>query len=132
MATFTVELVPDFATRQRIYKLRRNGKCMVDEFRKDIMADSNLAPELLNLDAALMNVANGLPVPPSHYKKLHTGEKLKYAIFEVKSRHLRLYLFQEKETGQIMIVGGKKVRQKKDIARVIEIVKDYTLFKQQK
>lgn len=131
MITFTVELVPDFVTRQRIYKLRRNGKCMADEFIEEIMTDSNLAPEWDDIKAVLVNVANGLLAPPSRYKKLRIGEKLKYSVFEAKSRHLRLYLFQEKETGQIMIVGGKKARQKRDIARVIEIIKEYASFKQQ-
>jgi len=83
------------------------------------------------MQAVLAEVANGVRVPTSRYKKLSVGEKLNYSVFEVKSKPLRLYLFQEKGTGLIMAEGGKKAGQKRDIARVIKIVKEYALFKQQ-
>ena len=104
---------------------------MADEFRIEVMAASNLAHEWGDMQAVLADVANGVRVPPSRYKKLSVGKKLKYSVFEAKSRHLRLYLFEEKGTGLIMIMGGKKTEQKEDIKVVKKIVKEYALFKQQ-
>jgi len=54
---------------------------------------------------------------------------LKYSAFEVKSKHLRLYLINEKETGQIHILGGKKGDQDEDLKRVEKIIREYTEFK---
>jgi hypothetical protein len=130
MITFEVRLIPEFETRQRVNKLVRNGKCLVDNFQDEIKKDKNIAPELDELVATIEDVANGKIVPKNQYRKLNVSDKLKYAAYEVKSKHLRLYLIHEKDTGQIHILGGKKGDQDEDIERVERIIKEYTLFRQ--
>ncbi|HLG03472.1 MAG TPA: hypothetical protein VI731_07740 [Bacteroidia bacterium] len=130
MVNFVIQHIPEFTTRQRVNKLLRNGRCMLDEFWTEIRGDNNLAPELDELVATLEDVANGKWVPLNQYKKLHVSNKLRFAPFEAKSKHLRLYLFHERETGQILIIDGKKGDQDEDIKRVERIIKEYTMFKQ--
>jgi len=125
MPIFTIENVPEFGTHQKVNKLWRNGKCLVNQFIEEVNQDVNLAHELLELYATLEDVANVKRVPPNQYKKLHLG-KLKYAAFELKSKHLRLYLIHESGTGQILIIGGKKGTQDQDIERLEKIIKEYS------
>lgn len=132
MITFAVENIPEFVTRQKVNKLIRNGKCLVDDFKDEISKDANISPELDELVATIEDVANGKMVPKNQYRKLNLSTKLKYTAFEVKSKHLRLYLINEKETGQIHILGGKKGEQDEDIERVVRIIKEYTEFKNNK
>lgn len=130
MPTFEVRHIPGFETRQKVNKLVRNGRCLVDEFENEIRRDSNIAPELDELVATIEDVANGKLVPKNQYRKLRLSNKLQYSVFEVKSKHLRLYLIHEKNTGQLHILGGKKGDQDEDIKRVEKIIKEYTVFKQ--
>ena len=58
MPTFAVEHIPEFVTRQRVNKLIRNGKCMIDDFEAEIKQDENIAPELDELVATIEDVAN--------------------------------------------------------------------------
>lgn len=130
MVIFVVKHIPEYETRQRVNKLVRNGKCMLDEFIEEVKKDNNIVQELADLTAILEDVANGSMVSPGKYKILKGSNKLKYNLCEAKSRHLRLYLFHEKDTGQILVFGGKKTTQTEDIERVKRIVKEYTAFKQ--
>lgn len=129
MSTFEVKPIIEFRTRQRVNKLFRNGRCLVDEFIAEVRLDKNLAPELGELFATMEDVANGQLVPKNRYRKLHLSGKLRYPAFEAKSKHLRLYLIYEKETGQIHILGGKKTDQSKDLKKVESIIREYSLSK---
>lgn len=130
MISFEVKRITEFETEQKVNKLIRNGKCLVDDFWGEIKKDKNIEPELDELVATVEDVANGKMVPKNQYRKLHLSSKLQYSAFEVKSKHLRLYLINEKDTGQIHILGGKKGDQDEDIKRVQKIIREYTLFKQ--
>lgn len=129
MSTFEVKLIPEFETRQRVNKLIRNGKCLVDDFKNSVERNLNIKPELYELFATIEDVANGKMVPKNQYRQLKLSSKLKYKGFEAKSKHLRLYLIYEKDTGQILILGGKKASQKEDIKRLEATIKEYTTFK---
>lgn len=130
MISFEVKQIPEFETKQKVNKLIRNGKCLIDDFRDEIKKDKNIEPELDELVATVEDVANGKMVPKNQYRKLHLSSKLQYSAFEVKSKHLRLYLIHERDTGQIHILGGKKGDQDEDIKRVEKIIKEYSTFKQ--
>jgi len=135
MHTFVVIDVPDFTPPQRVKKLVRNGKCLYDEFLEDIKKDNNLKPELGDLTAIIKYVADGkTPLPPkSKYRCLKLGSNLKYTAYEAKSDHLRLYLFHENGTGQILVFGGKKTKQDStDLPRLKKIIKEYTEFQRLK
>lgn len=128
MIIFTKEKILAFRTRQDVYKLVRNGKCLLDEFVKDIKEDKNLEPELSDLFANIEDVANGELLPYNRYKILKLG-KLPFTAYEAKTKSLRLYLFHERNTGVILIIGGKKTEQDEDLERIKRIIKEYSSFK---
>jgi len=131
MPTFAIEHIEEFETKQKVNKLLRNGKCIVDEFVNEIKQDKNLSPELGDLYAIIEDVANNQILPPTRYKKLRVSKKLKFKPYEAKSKHLRLYLFHEKGSGQIIVLGGKKTDQKDDIERLKKLISEYSLFLQE-
>lgn len=131
MPNFAIKHIEEFETIQRVNKLVRNGKCIVEEFVEGIKKDKNLSPELGELYAIIEDVANNQILPPTRFKKLHVSNKLKFKPYEAKSKHLRLYLFHEKGTGQIIVFGGKKTDQKDDIQRLKKLIGEYNSFIQE-
>lgn len=129
MITFTVQPIIEFKTRQKVNKLIRNGKCLIDDFLVNIKKDNNLSPELDVIIANLEDIADGKSLPKTRYRRLNLSSKLKFTPYEVKSSNLRIYLIHEKETGQILIIGGKKSTQEKDLKKLEKLIKDYTQFK---
>jgi len=130
MITFDARRIWDFETIQPVYKIVRNGKCLLDDFVTRIESDKNLAPELGDLFAIVEDIAN-CKLNPRH-RKLHLSKHLRHSGYEAKSKHLRLYLFHEKGSGQILIFGGKKGEQAEDIKRFEKIIHEYTTFKSRK
>ena len=119
MITFEIERIPEFDTIQNVNKLIRNERCLFDEFVEEVEANGNLAPELGDLFAIIESIADCVIHPKC--KKLQLGINLKYAGYEAKSKHLRVYLFHEKGTGQILVFGGMKGDQDEDIKRFEKI-----------
>ena len=131
MPTFVVIEFDQFKTKQKVNKLLRNGRCLVDEFVNEIRGDKNLAPELSELFATIEDVANSKIVPPNRYRKLHLKKNLNYTPYEAKSKYLRLYLIIDKEKGQVVVFGGKKGSQSKDLKNFEKRITEYSIYKQQ-
>ncbi len=129
MATFVVEHIPEFDTLQKVGKLLRNGKCLYNEFVAEIQKDKNLENELDELFVHIEDVANNQRVPHTKYRKLHVSSKLTFTPYEAKSSNLRVYLFHDSESGQIIVCGGKKTEQDEDIEKVERIIKEYSAWK---
>ncbi len=109
--------------KQPVSKLKRDGKCLFDDFVETIKKDKNLEPELDDLTALIEGAANNKEHPK--FKKLKTKKIQGYPIFEAKSNSLRLYVTREQNTGIIIILGGSKKNQDKDIAKTETIVSQY-------
>ena len=126
MPDFNVIRIDEFNTDQPVYKLVRNGKCKLDEVIREIEGNSKLEAEFAELYAILEAVANRNGIlPKQRYRKLQLSEKLKYTGYECKSKHLRLYVFHEKGTGQIIAFCGTKGDQDEDLKRFEKLLKDY-------
>lgn len=132
MPEFIVKRVDGFDTVQLVFKLVRNGKCRFDDFLKEIQGDDNLSPELGEIYAVIEEVANCQGIlPPTRYKRLRLSKKLAFNGYEAKSKHLRVYMFQDKDTGQVIVLGGKKGDQPKDLERLEKAIREYTEYKRQ-
>lgn len=132
MPIFEIQKIDEFETLQPINKLIRNGKCMFDAFVEGAKSEAKLEAELGELYAIIQYVANRKTpfLPKQKFRKLHLKKKLKYTGFEAKSKHLRLYLFMEKETGMILAFGGTKGTQEQtDLDLFEKIIKEFTQFK---
>lgn len=107
----------------RFYKLEVNGICPLDEFWAEIRAQSNLAKQLNKAIAIMELIALKHLLPEEKYKKISdSGEKVKE--YEVKTKDLRIYLFRLPD-GAIVVLGGKKSTQKRDINRFKNLKEEY-------
>jgi putative component of toxin-antitoxin plasmid stabilization module len=124
MHTFALLKIHEINGKISFYKLSINGKCEFDQFEREISKDGNLKRELINVQTLLQEVADGNLLPENKFRDLTPkGEPVKE--YEIKTKHLRVYFFYESEEERIIVCGGKKTSQKKDIARFQRVKKDY-------
>lgn len=72
-------------------------------------------------------IADCKSLPQTKFKDI-TPKNGKNKEYEIKTHHLRVYLFHEKNTGRVIVCGGKKGSQNSDIKHFRKIKKEY--FKQ--
>ena len=131
MTNFTIQEIVAPGPWQKVFKLFRNDKCLIDEFKDEILKDHNLKDQWYELMAILKEVSENKMIPKTRFRKLSLGVKIKQSMYEAKSKHLRLYILKENDAEKILIIGGKKKTQKKDIERIKRILKEYTHFQNQ-
>ena len=129
MTIFTLAKVEAFETSSTVWKLLRNGRCFVDEFREEVKKDKNLREEWLEMIATIHDAASGKLLPQKRFKKLKLAKSFVFQAYEAKSFSLRLYMITEHKIGKILVCGGRKKTQIKDIERLKRIIKEYSHFK---
>lgn len=107
----------------RFYKLRVNESCPFDEFCAEIARQGNLKKQLNSAFAIMERFALGQRTTPDKFKNItHADDPVNE--YEVKTHDLRIYLFRNRD-GAIIVSGGKKSTQKKDIARFKNLCVEY-------
>jgi putative component of toxin-antitoxin plasmid stabilization module len=101
-----------------------NNKCEYDEFEKQIQIESSYSSELVTIQARLHDIADGKLLPKEKFRNI-TPKKELVKEYEIKTRHLRVYLFHEEKTGRVIVCGGKKITQLKDMKHFRLIKKEY-------
>ena len=110
-----------------IYKLKKiDGKYLFDEFYEKFQHDSLFKTEILQIETRILTIAEGNQqiLPPSKFKQLKRDKSDPYVDYEIKTKHYRLYVFRDK-LNRIIVLGGKKTTQEKDLKKFRKIKKDY-------
>lgn len=95
-------------------KLVVNGICPFDEFCEETEHAGNLRGDLLGLFRRVNDVANQRRLPQERLRDITpSGERVRE--IELKKGSLRLYMI--KDSSHIIILGGKKNSQGKDIKK---------------
>lgn len=124
MRIFTTQKIPEITGKIQFYKLLINKKCEFDEFWSEIEKSGNLNKELLKIQILMQEVSENKMLPNTKFRNL-TPQKETIKEYEIKTKNLRVYLFHEEYTGRIIVCGGKKTTQKKDIKHFRKIKKQY-------
>jgi putative component of toxin-antitoxin plasmid stabilization module len=127
MYNFALKEIEEINGKLKIFKLLVDEVCEYDEFEKEIETEGNLKSELRTIITRLHDVADCKALPQEKFKDI-TPENERNKEYEIKTHHLRLYLFHDKNTGRIIVCGGKKGAQKSDIKHFRKIKNEY--FKQ--
>ena len=127
MHTFALKNIEEITGKVKIYKLLIDGSCEYDDFEKTIESEGNLTSELRTIVVRLHEIADLKALPQTKFKDI-TPKNESNKEYEIKTHHLRVYLFHEKKTGRIIVCGGKKGTQESDIKYFRRIKKEY--FKQ--
>lgn len=126
MRQFSISLSDriDPSTKIKVYELERNGVNLLEEFVRDIRNQKELLSDFARAVRIIEETSNFRRYPESKFRKIKSNEK-RCQIYEAKAGKIRVYLFHEKNTGRIIVTGGLKKRQKRDINRITSMIRDY-------
>ncbi len=116
MHIFALKSLKSITGKQNIELLIENDVCFFEEFEKLIKErQTKYNNELGKVLQILERLANNKSLPNTKFKDI-TPQKEIVKEYEIKSRNLRVYLIK-KTDGKIIVLGGFKNRQKRDIKR---------------
>lgn len=124
MLKFVLENISEITGQLKIFKLIVNNHCEYDEFEQKITKQVSYASELVTIQVRLQEIADGKLLPKEKFRNITPKREL-VKEYEIKTRHLRVYLFHEEKTGRVIVCGGKKTTQHKDINHFRRIKSDY-------
>ncbi|MEZ4874991.1 MAG: hypothetical protein R2793_05965 [Flavobacteriaceae bacterium] len=127
MSKFAVERIKEVSINFNVYKLIINKKSHFDNFFNEFKDDKNYNIELGQIQSILSFIGSGEEdkIPYNKYKPLKRNKKDPYIDYEIKTSNLRVYLFKDAALGKIIVLGGKKKSQTKDIEKFRKIKADY-------
>lgn len=114
----------DSSTKIKVYELEKNDESLFKEFIKNIEKEANLFKDLARTIRIIEETANLKRYPKTKFRLLK-GHRLNVKVYEAKAGSIRVYLFQEKPLGRIIVTGGKKSNQSRDLKAVYKLIKDY-------
>lgn len=112
-------------TKIKVFELCKNGKSLFKEFFEKIETDGNLLSDLAGTLRIIEDTANLKMCPKTKFRQLKVDKKIKDKVYEAKSGSIRIYLYHESNTGRIILMGGTKDNQIKDIKRVKKLILNY-------
>jgi len=104
-------------------KLIKGNKCFFDEFEKEITKNNNFKKEFAQLISKMEWHAEGKSLPKEKFRNIQV-KQYPCIFWEFKTKHLRAYTVC-KENGKVVVIGGTKNTQEKDIERFKHIAKEY-------
>lgn len=111
-------------TKINVFELHKNGKSLFKPFVEEIERTGNLFDKLAGAIRIIEETSNLIRYPKGKFREIK-DHNLECKVFEAKSGIIRLYLFHEEKTGRIIITGGLKDNQKKEIKSILKIIKEY-------
>lgn len=124
MTRYTLKTIDAIEGKQTFYKLEINGECQFDEYEEDIRNSGQYIEELESIYANMEDIANNKLLPRTKFKDITLNSRDNLKEYEFKSKHLRIYAMKG-ENGKVIVLGGTKNAQKKEIKRFRSIKKDY-------
>ncbi|WP_198027637.1 hypothetical protein [Seonamhaeicola sp. S2-3] len=126
MKKFSLSLSPHITstTKISVYELNKNGKSLFEPFVDEIEKDGYLFDKLAGALRIIEETSNLKRYPKTKFRELK-GHNLSCKVYEAKSNIIRVYLFHEEKTGRVIITGGLKDNQDKDIKAILKIIKEY-------
>ena len=124
MSIFAIKRITEIDGSIPFYKMIINGICQYDEFESAIKREGNYTTELIKIQTRMQELSEGKLLPINKFKPLLHNSNW-FNEYEIKTKNLRVYLIHEPGTGRIIICGGKKRNQGKDIRHFRNILKSY-------
>lgn len=110
----------------RFYKLYIDGKCQFDEFYDMVVSSIKERRDFEGMVALMDAFSAQLMLPDTKFK--HINGLHRTDVWEFKKKNLRVYVIKD-EPEIIIVMGGHKSTQKKDIKILDRDTKDFTNIK---
>lgn len=124
MSKFTLNKIEELGAKQEIFKLVIDKTCLFDEFEQEIEERGQYEEELYSIYSLIEDVANNKLLPKTKFRDITINKKDNVKEYEFKSKHLRIYAIKA-TGGKIIVMGGYKNNQEKDIKRFRKIKTEY-------
>lgn len=124
MYIFALHEITEIRGKFKFFKLFVNETCEYDEFEKEIINQGNLLKELTTVIARMHEIADLKTIPKNKFRDI-TPKNDSTKEYEIKTKNLRVYIFHDKNTGHVIVCGGKKGTQQSDIKHFRNIKKEY-------
>ena len=121
MSKFALFELEQVVGQIRFFQLSINGRFPFTDFCNEIEHDGNQRGHLIRIWRIFQEMADGFQFETNIVKPLKGGLKNE---FEIKRGPLRVYFIKDPE-GHIIILGGQKKNQSKDISKFRAINKEY-------
>ena len=108
-----------------VYKLVINDKCSFDNLCV-YCKKNNLNAELNSINTRLLYIASGMRLPENKFKQLGRKKTDKIPDFEIKTKHIRVYMFRD-QNNHIIAHWSTKKTQSKELNKFRIIKKSYFL-----
>lgn len=123
MSKFVLKEYNNVLGRIKFFKLIEDKVCYWDDFCREIQKDANLEDQLITVISRMNDIANLRRLPKEKFRDI-TPQKQTTREYEIKTKDLRVYFIKD-ESGNVVLIGGKKNSQQEDIKRFRGIKKAY-------
>jgi putative component of toxin-antitoxin plasmid stabilization module len=130
MCNFALLHIDQVKGKIKFYKLEIDGKCLFDEFCNNLKGKREIS-KLKRILTRMDLLSNQNRLNPEQYKELVRPASDQIKDYEIKVKPYRVYFFKD-ECGNIVVLGGTKNSQPKDIKRFRKIKFEYFTFKNNK
>ena len=125
MRHFELKKFESIVGKQDFYDLKINGLSQYEEFNKIINTDYlAYKTEVFTMFSYMDLVSNLKTLPKTKFREI-TPKKDNIKEYEIKSKHIRVYLFHVENSGKIVAYWGLKKNQKENIISFRKIKKEY-------
>lgn len=125
MRKFDLDELEAVVGKQKFYDLKINGLSQYKEFKEIIGKNhSQYMTEVITMFAYMDLVSNLKTLPKTKFREI-TPKKDNIKEYELKSKHLRIYLFHHENKGKIIALWGLKINQDRNISSFRQIKKEY-------
>lgn len=125
MRNFELKKFESIVGKQDFYDLKINGLSQYEEFNKIINTDYlAYKTEVFTMFSYMDLVSNLKTLPKTKFREI-TPKKENIKEYEIKSKHIRVYLFHVENSGKIVAYWGLKKNQKENIISFRKIKKEY-------
>lgn len=121
MGSFALKVIAESLEKNKIYKLFENGVCEFDNFIDSV--DKRYPKEVDKIFYTIDLLATGYSFAQDRFKEI-TPVKEFVNEFEIKTKHLRVYLIK-RPNSKLVICAGFKTTQKQDINHFRKIKERY-------
>ena len=126
MSKFALIKIEAVKGKLSFFKLQKDGNCKFNDFENE--ARQNYNSEINSIYHRLNVLASGRRLPEKQFRILNSNDT-NVTECEIKTKHLRVYYFIDKENGNIIITGGYKTNQKKDLNHFRNTIKQYLEYR---
>ncbi len=123
MHRFALKRLEEFEGLQTFDKLVINDKCQFDDFVERVIKNKTYESEIGKKYRCMERLSNRLSLPNTSFKDI-TPKNERIKEYEFRSRNLRVYAMKRKN-GKIVVFGGFKKDQNKDIMKFRATKKKY-------